>query len=205
MIMARKPSIHSKLDADQNKQAKAAQAAVATAAKARRRQPRAKPLSQWPGHQRAVIEHVRPQIDCGRFPAKRVLGDVVVVEADIFADGHDRVAADLLYRPEDESDWQQVPMQALGNDRWAGRFNVVRLGKYRYTLRAWVDHFDTLLHDLEKRRVAGQDLRIDFAIGAGFVRAAAGRADAADAEQLLAWAGTLEQQDLDAERVYAQV
>ena len=47
---------------------------------------------------RVVIENITPQVDCGRFPAKRAIGESVAVEADVFTDGHDAVAATLLDR-----------------------------------------------------------------------------------------------------------
>lgn len=71
---------------------------------------------------RVVIEGVRPEIDCGRFPIKRVKGDVVEVEADVFADGHDDIRCCVLYRREGEREWKEVPMEAVGNDRWRGSF-----------------------------------------------------------------------------------
>ena len=79
---------------------------------------------------RVVIEGLTPQVDCGRFPARRVLGDTVIVEADVFADGHDAVAASMLYRHESETQWHGMPMILLGNDRWQGRFTVQKLGRY---------------------------------------------------------------------------
>ena len=87
---------------------------------------------------RVVIEGVTPEVDGGRFPAKRIIGDNVVVEADIFADGHDSLAGALLYRHESDADWKQVSLEPLVNDRWRGSFRVDRLGRYRYTLRAWM-------------------------------------------------------------------
>ena len=91
--------------------------------------------------QRVVIEGVEPEIDGGRFPIKRVVGERVTVEADAFADGHDSVCCVLLWRPEPageavgeasatSADWREVPMQALGNDRWRGEFTVSALGRY---------------------------------------------------------------------------
>ena len=47
---------------------------------------------------RIVIEHVSPEIDCGRYPVKRVVGDILEVSADIFKDGHDKIAAVVKYR-----------------------------------------------------------------------------------------------------------
>ena len=95
------------------------------------------------GRRRVVIENVAPEIEDGRFPIKRVTGEQVAVEADVFADGHDELAVELRWRREDEREWQEAPMEALGNDRWRGSFTVVELGRYRYTLRAWVDRFAT--------------------------------------------------------------
>src|SRR5690349_14865409 len=74
---------------------------------------------------RVVIENVTPQIDEGRFPAKRTLGEDVVVEADAFADGHDVLAAVMLWRRSGETTWTEVPMAALGNDRWRAAFTLV--------------------------------------------------------------------------------
>lgn len=69
------------------------------------------------GRNRVVIEGVTPEVDGGRFPVKRVVGEKVVVEADVFADGHDRVACALLYLAADEAQWSEAPMTSLGNDR----------------------------------------------------------------------------------------
>ena len=74
-------------------------------------------LAGTDGRRRAVIESVRPEVDCGRFAAKRVVGEWVVVEADIFTDGHDRLGAVLRHRAAGEIDWQEVPMEPLVNDR----------------------------------------------------------------------------------------
>ena len=67
---------------------------------------------------RVVIENVKPQVDCGYFPIKRVVGERVMVEADVFADGHDSVSASLLYKAQDEKDWGEKSMTFLENDRW---------------------------------------------------------------------------------------
>src|SRR5437867_10187208 len=93
------------------------------------------------GRQRVVIEGVSPEIDGGRFPIKRTAGEQVVVEADIFTDGHDALSATLLYRHEEEGQWNHTVLQSLGNDRWLGAFTVAGVGRYYYTLRAQIDHF----------------------------------------------------------------
>jgi len=142
------------------------------------------------GRARVVIESVRPAVDDGRFAAKRVIGDRVVVEADCFTDGHDAVAARVLWRREDETEWREAPMAFLGNDRWRGSFVAESLGRYRYTVTAWVDHFLSWLHDLE-RRVDPEDIRIAALVGAELIDGAASRASGADRKQLADWATRL--------------
>ncbi len=140
---------------------------------------------------RVVIESVRPEIDGGRFPAKRCVGEHVRVEADIVADGHEIIAAQLLFRREQEHDWQIAPMYPLVNDRWRGDFQVLELGRYVYALQAWVDHFLTWQRDLIKRVEAGQDLSMEFLIGADLIAAGARRAPEPEAGRLRAWADRL--------------
>ena len=106
------------------------------------------------GRQRVVIEEVQPVINCGRYAARRFLGDEVEVRAAIFSDGHDHVAAELLYKREGEHAWHVVRMTALVNDMWTARFAAESLGSWRFTIRAWVDHFDTWCADLRKRLAA---------------------------------------------------
>jgi starch synthase (maltosyl-transferring) len=128
------------------------------------------------GRRRVVIEGVDPEIDCGIFPAKTVVGDRFVVEADAFADGHDRIRCVLLYRTERQRRWREVEMEALGNDRWRGGFVPDELGRMSYTLEAWVDRFGTWRHDLAKRMEAGQDVSVELEIGAGILDDVARRA-----------------------------
>jgi starch synthase (maltosyl-transferring) len=132
------------------------------------------------GRRRVIIERVSPEVDGGRFPAKRTVGDIVEVEADIFTDGHDSVRAVLLYREEAAAEWQESPLTALVNDRWRGTFPVRQLGRYRYTIHAWVDHWETWLRDLRKRIDAKSDSPIDYQIGAELVEQAAERAQNQD-------------------------
>jgi starch synthase (maltosyl-transferring) len=136
---------------------------------------------QHDGRRRVVIEGLKPEIDAGRFAAKRVVGDVVRVEADIFTDGHDAIAAALLFRAESARPWQEHPMRPEVNDRWSGEFQVSDIGRYRYTIEAWIDHFDTWHRDLLKRIAADQDTAVDYSIGAELVGTAAGRASDPDA------------------------
>lgn len=109
------------------------------------------------GRKRVIIEEVKPQVDCGRYPAKRILGDEVVVTAAVFGDGHDHVAGRLLYRHASEHGWREVPLKALTNDLWTASFTADKLGSWNYTIEAWVDHFDTWCADLHKRIEAQPD------------------------------------------------
>jgi starch synthase (maltosyl-transferring) len=143
------------------------------------------------GRKRVVIESVEPEIDAGRFAIKRITGDTVRVEADVFADGHDHVTARLLFRYSEIPEWTLVPMQPLGNDRWRAEFPVGRLGEYLYTVAGWIDHFDTWRGDLEKRIAAGQEIRVDLLNGARLIEEAAERAGRDDAAALRRWAAAL--------------
>jgi starch synthase (maltosyl-transferring) len=133
---------------------------------------------------RVVIEGVEPEVDGGRFAIKRTVGEEVRVRADIYADGHDLLGAMLLYRRAGESAWAEVPMRLDNNDRWEGRFRVEELGRYAYTIVAWVDAFRTWSADLQKRAQAGQDISVDVLIGAELARAAGARAHGVQAKKL---------------------
>lgn len=133
---------------------------------------------------RVVIARVEPEIDGGRFPIKRTIGERVQVRADIFADGHDKLGALLLYRAAEKSAWRGEEMRLVKNDRWEAQFRVESLGRYHYTILGWVDAFATWRGGLEKSFAAGQDVAIDVEIGADLVQAAADRAQGADAQKL---------------------
>lgn len=146
---------------------------------------------QLDGRQRVVIETVSPEIDAGRFPAKRTIGDTVRVEADIFTDGHDSVAAVVRYWQAGSETWEESPLQFFDNDRWAGTFPVTNLGRARFTIFAWVDHWETWRKDLGKRISAHNDSDVDYLIGANLIAAAADRAKLPDKHWLLAKATAL--------------
>lgn len=150
-----------------------------------------RPPPDDPGRRRVVIERVRPEIDGGRFAAKRVVGERVLVEADIFADGHDALRAITRFRHHKDRSWTEVEMIPLPNDRWRAGFPVERLGTYLYGLEAWVDRFLTWYRDLKKRIDAGQQLGVQLLIGAELVAAAAGRANPEDKKILDKYARTL--------------
>jgi starch synthase (maltosyl-transferring) len=130
------------------------------------------------GRQRVVIEAVTPQVDGGRFAAKRVVGEEVIVEADVFADGHDRLACAVLYRHETDSDWTEVEMTALPNDRWRAGFKVDRLGRYHYSVIGWVDAFASWRHDFHRRPDDDPDVAISARVGAALLHAVASHTSA---------------------------
>jgi starch synthase (maltosyl-transferring) len=148
--------------------------------------------AKFDGRRRAVIARIRPEIDAGRFPIKRTLGDVIDVEAEIFADGHDSLSAVLLHRLESSATWTESPMESAGNDLWRGSFSVSKLGVYHYTALAWVDHFKSWQHHLAKKVEAQQDVASDLLTGAQWVAEAAARPTSAPGPtQLAVWADIL--------------
>jgi starch synthase (maltosyl-transferring) len=134
----------------------------------------------------AVIENLRPLIDGGRYPIKRVMGDDLAVEADIFKDGHDVVAAALKWRRLGEGRWHETPMAHVDNDSWQGVCTVYENAIYEYTVEAWTDSFRGWQHEFAAKFEAGiSDLRSETLEGAALLDEAASRAgDKADAIRL---------------------
>jgi starch synthase (maltosyl-transferring) len=154
--------------------------------------------SGFDGRRRVIIEGVSPAVDGGNFPAKRVAGDIVVVEADIFADGHDVISAVMLHRHASDKKHVETRLLPLVNDRWRAEFTVDRLGFYFFTFEAWIDHFLTWYRDLRKRADDAQ-----MKIGVEMVRAAAQRAKARDRKRLEHYIEVMEGDDELADKVHA--
>ncbi len=133
---------------------------------------------------RVIIEGVKPEIDHGRFPIKRTVGQNVDVSADIFAEGHDEIKAVVRYRKLGEKTWNEERMEPKGNDRWTASFTVLEQGRWEYTLQAWVDHFATWYKELVKKSEAGQQVPSELLEGTQLVREAAARASSDDAKWL---------------------
>lgn len=145
---------------------------------------------------RVVIDKVWPEVDCGRYPVKRVVGEKVAVEADVFADGHDVVRARLLYRGPVDGEWRSGAMAGLGNDRWKGEFMVEEMGTYHYTIEGWIDPFKTWQSDIAKKSAAGKLSGVDMLVGAGLVEEVAGRAAGKkDRSRLMDFAETLKEEN----------
>ena len=114
---------------------------------------------------RVAIERVWPEFDGGRFAVKRAMGDTLVVEADIFCDGHDKIGAALLLRREGEAHWHETPMRVLDNDRWRGESLLRDNGRYHYTIIAWRDLYSSWRDEVSKKHDAG--LAIDLELEEG--------------------------------------
>jgi starch synthase (maltosyl-transferring) len=143
---------------------------------------------------RVVVEGVHPQVDGGRFPIKRTVGELVSVGADIYLDGHDKLAAALLYRRAGDTDWREAPMTMIGNDRWLATFAVDELRACEYTVEGWIDRFESWRHELSKKVGAGQDVGSELLEGAALLRETVerlGAASPADAALLGDTAGAL--------------
>jgi starch synthase (maltosyl-transferring) len=138
---------------------------------------------------RVVIEHVTPMVDDGAFAVKRIAGEIVAVQADIFADGHEKVAAAVIFRHQDDKAESVMPMMLLNNDRWEARFTVAVTGIYTFHVAAWLDPFASFLADYNAKAKAGVATAAELAEGQALVRAALG-ADAAIDEESLLSAGT---------------
>jgi len=116
--------------------------------------PRGAPKGELAAAPRIAIEAVSPSVEGGRFPARRIAGEMARVEADLISDGHGRLAADLLWRPADAGAWERTPMAALANDRYAASFPLARMGRYLFTIEAWHDRFASLVEEIGKKRDA---------------------------------------------------
>src|SRR5215213_4581066 len=124
---------------------------------------------------RVIVESVHPEIDGGRHPAKRVLGDEVSAECDLLADGHDAIAGRVLFRRAGEATWRSSPLEPIGNDRFRGRFVVDAIGRWELCFEAWIDAYATWKTGTEKKLANGQDIVLELLIGAKILAEAATR------------------------------
>lgn len=138
-----------------------------------------------------IIQNVYPEIDSGRYPVKREVGDTLEVWADIFREGHERTAAVLRYRRADAAEWRETPMELVepGLDRWCGKITLRDNARYVYTIEAWPDSYESWREELEKKNAAGQDVSLELHEGRALIVAAFERAEGSDRrhlEQILA-------------------
>ncbi|MGC4106026.1 MAG: alpha-1,4-glucan--maltose-1-phosphate maltosyltransferase [Thermomicrobiales bacterium] len=128
-----------------------------------------------------LIEAVTPQVDCGRYPVKREVGDVVTVEADIFRDGHEKIAAVVQYRVAGEPEWRETEMAFIDNDRWGGSFPVERNALWEYTIVAFPDTYGTWSEEIGKKLAAGLDVSSELIEGRAILHEIVDRAPKVDA------------------------
>ena len=127
-----------------------------------------------------VIEKIDPELDCGQYPVKRVVGDDLLVTADIFAEGHDLLDAVLLLRGEDESTWTESPMRLVDNDRWSASVRLQRNARHRYTIEAWRDAVGSWRDAIQRKLAAGQAVATEIAEGRVLLAAAQARSHGVD-------------------------
>ncbi|HSX70302.1 MAG TPA: maltotransferase domain-containing protein, partial [Pseudomonas sp.] len=119
---------------------------------------------------RIAIESVAPQVEGGRFAAKCLANEALEVTAVIFTDGHDQIAAALLWRGPDEAEWNRVPMRALGNDRWQAWMVPGALGRTEFCIEAWQDVYATYHLELKKKYAAGVPVALEVQEGEQLLR-----------------------------------
>jgi starch synthase (maltosyl-transferring) len=141
----------------------------------------------------AVIENVEPRVDGVRFAAKRVVGEEVIVTADGFAHGHEKVACALRWRGPADNDWNEAEMEFLGNDRWSGAFRADRIGPWQYAVACWVDHLASWREGF-MRRIDAADVRLAARMGAELIAQSAARAEAYERDQLARLAAQLSEE-----------
>jgi starch synthase (maltosyl-transferring) len=126
------------------------------------------------GRVRVIIENVQPDVDNGRYAAKRVIGETVNVTADIFTDGHDHIRARLLYKHQSSDHWSTIEMVHEVNDQWKATFHAAEKGDYHFTVVAWVDHFDTWYDGFKKKAAAKVDVHLELVEGGAILRKLSG-------------------------------
>ncbi|MDH4185897.1 MAG: alpha-1,4-glucan--maltose-1-phosphate maltosyltransferase, partial [Nitrospira sp.] len=134
-----------------------------------------------------VIEQVQPEIDGGRWPIKREVGDRLEVSADIFKEGHEILSCVLRYRLLTDESWQEVTMAPEVNDRWVGCFDLTRNARYRYSIGAFVNLFESWLLEVTKKHEAGERIESELLEGRTLVEATALRTTGGDKARLKEW------------------
>jgi starch synthase (maltosyl-transferring) len=133
-----------------------------------------------------IIENVYPELDCGRYPVKREVGDRFEVWADVFKEGHDVLAVVLRYREQSAGGWYERPMRLYENDRWTGGFDLGKNTRYEYTIEAWMDEFETWRAEVGKKVGAAQNVELELIEGRRIVEDAYSRSQDKRLAQTLA-------------------
>jgi starch synthase (maltosyl-transferring) len=141
---------------------------------------------------RVVIEAVQPQVDDGRFPIKRVVGEKVSVSADIYKEGHDKLAAVLKVRKVGDRKWRECPMVLGDNDRWYGQFSVNAIGRWEYTIEAYAERYLSWADEIGKKNVPGANLSSELLEGLVILKKSAAVAQGGDRTRMNGVIGAME-------------
>ena len=133
---------------------------------------------------RVIIDYVSPQLNCGDFFIKRVVNEIVIVDAHVFGDGHDIIAASVLYKHENDKNWKEARMHHLFNDEWQTSFTVEKQGFYTYKVQAWVDHGLNWQHGIERKIDDNQHVNSELLEGVEYLNAITEKASKTEKEYL---------------------
>ena len=133
---------------------------------------------------RVVIDYVYPKINNGDFYIKRVVGEIVAVDANVLGDGHDIIAASVLYKHESEKKWSEARMALLGNDEWKAAFTVEKQGYYTYKVEAWVDYALNWQHGIQRKIEDNQHVKSELLEGIEFLKTTSKKGNDAEKKYL---------------------
>lgn len=119
---------------------------------------------------RVVIDYVSPQINGGEFFIKRIVNEIVNIDAHVLVDGHDVIAASVLYKHEKAKTWSEVRMQRIENDEWKASFFVEKQGFYTYKVEAWVDYALNWQHGIVRKIEDNQLVKSELSEGVLYLK-----------------------------------
>ncbi|MEW2249157.1 alpha-1,4-glucan--maltose-1-phosphate maltosyltransferase [Streptomyces sp. NPDC006975] len=136
---------------------------------------------------RIPVRDVHPRVECGRRPAKAVVGETFQVSATVFREGHDAVAANVVLRGPDgrKGPWTAMRELAEGSDRWGAEVTPDAEGHWTYTVEAWSDPITTWRRHAAIKIPAGIDTGLVLEEGGQLYERAAARAPRGPARTLL--------------------
>jgi starch synthase (maltosyl-transferring) len=119
---------------------------------------------------RIAIENIAPRIDAGQFAVRRIVGSMVRVEADLLADGHDKLAGEVVVYAPDATKLLSAELTHAGNDRWYAEFSVAQLGRHKFKITAWKDDYASFVDELTKKHQAGLATGLEIEEGLALIR-----------------------------------
>jgi len=129
---------------------------------------------------RVIIENVSPQINGGEVYIKRVVNEIVNVKSDVLADGHDIIAASVLFKHENENQWSEVRMHHVNNDEWQASFAVEKQGLYSYKVEGWVDYALNWQYGITKKIEDNQSVISELSEGVEYLKETSKKATTAE-------------------------